>query len=312
MEGRVYLNGQVVPASQAHVAIFDLGLVQGATVTEMTRTFRHRPWRLDAHLERLFRSLRYARMDIGLSQEHLAAVSEQLVVENARLIQTEDELGVIHFVTAGEHAMYAGSAGRPVRTTPTVCVHTFPLPFELWAQKMRAGAHLVTPPTRHVPPACYDPKIKCRSRMHFYLADQEARRLDPDALALLLDLDGNVTETNGANLLIIKHGTIISPTTANTLPGVSRSMVMELATRLGVPFTERDLQVFDVLNADEALLTSTPYCIMPATRINGATIGDGRPGPMFRRLLTAWSDAAGLDVAAQIEDGARRRASATK
>jgi branched-subunit amino acid aminotransferase/4-amino-4-deoxychorismate lyase len=249
-------------------------------------------------------------MDVRLSQEQLAAVSEQLVADNAALIHSEDELGLIHFITAGEHAMYAGGAGRPARTTPTVCVHTFPLPFALWAEKMRTGAHLVTPPTRHVPPQCYDPKIKCRSRMHFYLADQEARFVDPDALALLLDLDGNVTETNGANLLIVKHGTIISPSPANTLPGVSRAMVRELAAQLRVGFTERDLQVFDVMNADEALLTSTPYCIMPATRINGAAIGDGQPGPMFRRLLTAWSDAVGVDIAVQVEQGARRRASA--
>jgi len=306
-EALVYLNGQVVPASQAHVAIFDTGIVQGATVTEMTRTFRHRPWRLDAHLDRLFRSLRYTRMDIGLSKEQLAAISEKLVANNARLVHPDDELGLIQFVTAGEHPTYAGSAGRTARTTPTVCIHTFPLPFELWADKMRTGAHVVTPAIRHVPPQCYDPKIKYRSRLHFYLADQEARLVDPEALALLLDLHGNVTETNGANLLIVEKGTIVSPTTVNTLPGISRAMVMELAGQLGIPFIERDLQVYDVINAGEALLTSTPYCVMPATRINGVPIGEGRPGPMFRRLLQAWSNVVGLDIATQIEAAARRR-----
>jgi branched-chain amino acid aminotransferase len=306
-EALVYLNGQVVPASQAHVAIFDTGIVQGATVTEMTRTFRHRPWRLDAHLDRLFRSLRYTRMDIGLSKEQVAAISEKLVANNARLVHPDDELGLIQFVTAGEHPTYAGSAGRTARTTPTVCIHTFPLPFELWADKMRTGAHVVTPAIRHVPPQCYDPKIKYRSRLHFYLADQEARLVDPEALALLLDLHGNVTETNGANLLIVEKGTIVSPTTVNTLPGISRAMVMELAGQLGIPFIERDLQVYDVINAGEALLTSTPYCVMPATRINGVPIGEGRPGPMFRRLLQAWSNVVGLDIATQIEAAARRR-----
>lgn len=309
-EPLVYLNGHMVPASQAHLAIYDAGIVLGATVTEMTRTFRHRLWRLHDHLERLFRSLRYTRMDIGMSREELARLSEELVANNVKLIDKEDELGLIHFVTAGEYPTYAGSAGRAPRTTPTVCVHTFPMPFELWARKMRTGAHLVTPSIRHVPPQCYDPKIKYRSRMHYYLADQEARLVDPEATALLLDLDGNVTETSGANFLIVERGAIVSPTTVNTLPGISRAMVIELAQKLAIPFEERDIQVYNVMNADEALLTSTPYCVMPVTKINGVPIGAGRPGAMCRRLLTAWSEAVGLDVEAQIQEGARRRANA--
>src|SRR5205823_400528 len=111
-----------------------------------------------------------------------------------------------------------------------------------------------------------------RSRMHYYLADQEARLVDPDAIALLLDLDGNLTETSGANFMIVERGTIVAPTTANTLPGVSRAMVIGLAAKLGIPFVERDLQVYSAINADEAFLTSTPYCVMPVTRINGIAI----------------------------------------
>jgi branched-subunit amino acid aminotransferase/4-amino-4-deoxychorismate lyase len=242
-EPLVYLNGQLVPASQAHLAIFDAGIVLGATVTEMTRTFRHCPWRLHDHLDRLFRSLRYTRMDIGMSKDQLAKISEELLANNARLIDHEDELGLIHFVTAGEYPTYAGMAGRAVRTTPTVCVHTFPLPFELWARKMQGGAHVVTPSIRHVPPQCYDPKMKYRS----------------------------------------------------------------LAGQLGVPFVERDIQVFTVMNADEAFLASTPYCLLPVTKINGVPIGDGKPGPVFRRLLDAWGREVGLDIERQIVEGAARR-----
>jgi branched-subunit amino acid aminotransferase/4-amino-4-deoxychorismate lyase len=310
-EPLVFLNGNMVAASQAHLAINDAGIVLGATVTEMTRTFHHRLWRLHDHLDRLFRSLRYTRMDIGMSRETLAKVSEELIANNAKLIDKDDELGLIHFVTAGEYPTYAGSAGRAARTTPTVCVHTFPMPFELWAKKMCEGAHVVTPSIRHVPPQCYDPKMKYRSRMHYYLADQEARLVDPDAVALLLDLQGNVTETSGANFLIVEKGTIVSPTTVNTLPGISRAMVIELAAKLGIPFVERDLQVYNVINADEAFLTSTPYCVMPVTKINGVAIGDGKPGPMFRRLLKAWSEAVGVDIGRQIEEAAQRRTRST-
>src|SRR5262249_31443737 len=160
---------------QAHLAIFDAGIVLGATVTDMTRTFHQRPWRLDQHLDRLFRSLRYTRMDIGLSKEQLAGISNELVANNARLLGEGEELGLIHFVPAGDSPTSAGSAGRAARTTPPVCAHTFPLPFEMWAKKLQIGTHLVTPSIRHVPPQCYDPKMKYRSRMHYYLADHEAR-----------------------------------------------------------------------------------------------------------------------------------------
>jgi branched-subunit amino acid aminotransferase/4-amino-4-deoxychorismate lyase len=306
-EPLVFLNGKMVPASQAHLAIYDAGIVLGATVTEMTRTFRKKPWRLEAHLDRLFRSLRYTRLDIGMSKDQLAAASRELVEHNARLLDDRGELGLIHFVTPGEYPTYVGSAGVAVRTTPTLCVHTFPMPFALWAKKMANGAHVVTPSIRHVPPQCYDPKMKYRSRMHYYLADQEARLVDPEASALLLDLDGNVTETSGANFLIVeKQGgssKIVTPTTRNTLPGISRGMVIELAGKLGIPFEERDFQVYSVMNAEEAVLSSTPFCVMPVTRINGAIIGDGKPGPLFRRLLAAWSEEVSLDIGKQIQEG---------
>jgi branched-subunit amino acid aminotransferase/4-amino-4-deoxychorismate lyase len=306
-EPLVYLNGRMVPASQAHLAIYDAGVVLGATVTEMTRTFRRQLFRLEDHLDRLGRSLRYTRMDIGLSKADLAGISHELIAHNTRLLNEGGDLGLIHFVTAGEYPTYAGMAGRQARPTPTVCVHTFPLPFELWAGKMQSGAHLVTPSIRHVPPQCYDPKMKYRSRLHFYLADKEAQLVDPDASALLLDLDGNVTETSGANFLLVERGTLVSPTLVNTLPGVSRATVIELASKLGIPFVERDIQVFSIINADEAFTASTPYCLMPVTKINGVSIADGKPGPIFRRLLDAWSKEVGVDIEKQIIEGARRR-----
>ena len=241
----------------------------------------------------------------------MTQISHEFISLNGRLLDEGDELGLIHFVTAGEYPTYAGSSGRAARTTPTVCFHTFPMPFELWADKIQKGTHVVTPSIRHVPPQCYDPKMKYRSRMHYYLADQEARLVDSDATALLLDLDGNVTETSGANFLLVERGTIVSPTLRNTLPGISRTTVIDLAVRLGIPFVERDIQVFNVINAEEAFLSSTPYCLMPVTKINGIPIGNGSPGPVFRRLLAAWSELVGLDIEQQIIDGAKRRSACT-
>lgn len=309
-EAHVFLNGRFVPASQAHIAIFDAGIVLGATVTDMTRTFRQKPYRLEEHVARLFRSLKYTRMDIGMTADEMVRISRELIEHNARLIHPDDELGLVHFVTAGEFAAYAGSAGRSARMKPTVCAHTFPMPFEFWVSKMTDGAHVVTPSIRHVPPQCYDPKMKYRSRMHYYLADKEAQLVDPDAVSLLLDLSGNVTETGGANFLIVERGTIVSPTTVNTLPGVSRGVVIDLARRLGIPFVERDIQVHSVMNADEAFLSSTPFCLCPVTRINGVSIGEGRAGPVYRKLLDAWSADVGVAIDQQLFECARRRTAA--
>ena len=307
-EPLVYLSGRTVPASQAHLAIYDGGIVLGATVTEMTRTFNRKLFRLSDHIDRLYRSLKYVRFDVGLSKAEMVQISEDLVANNVKLLADFEEIGLIHFVTPGEYKTYAGSAGGGAQSKPTVCIHTFPLPFELWAKRMQQGVRVFTPSIRHVPPQCYDPKMKYRSRMHYYLADQEARAGDPEAVALLLDLDGNVTETSGANFLIVEKGMIVSPTLRNTLPGVSRQTVIELAADLGIPFVERDFQVFNVMNADEAMLASTPFCVMPVSHINGAAIGMGAPGPIVKRLLAAWSDRVGVDIAKQIADGAAKRA----
>jgi branched-chain amino acid aminotransferase len=306
-EPLTFLNGRMLPASQAHLTVYDAGVVLGATVTELVRTFRKELFRLDDHLRRLAQSLHFVGFDIGMSMEELGRTVRERVANNARLLVREDELGLVICVTAGEYPTYAGGAAGSVRTTPTVCAHTFPLPFELWAGKLLSGIHLVTPSIRHVPPQCYDPKMKCRSRMHYYLADQQARLVDRDAAALLLDLDGNVTETGAANFLMVENGTIISPSLRNTLPGVSRATVIELAAKLGIPFAVRDFQAFDAVNADEAFLASTPYCLMSVTKINGTQIGTGQPGAIYGRLAQAWSELVGLDIVRQVVEGGRRR-----
>jgi branched-chain amino acid aminotransferase len=90
-----------------------------------------------------------------------------------------------------------------------------------------------------------------------------------------------------------------TPTTRNALAGVSRATVLELAAGLGIPALETDIQPYDVYTAEEAFFTSTPYCMMPATRFNGLPIGDGAVGPVTKRLLAAWSELVGVDIVAQ-------------
>jgi branched-chain amino acid aminotransferase len=293
----VYLNGAFVPAAEARLPIYDFAVIQGATVSEVTRTFRQRLYRLDDHLDRLLNSLRAVGLDPGLSRDEWANLSLTLVGRNAASVAGDVELALVHFVSAGENAIYAGHEVRP---GPTVCAHTFPLDLSRFAGKLRDGIHVVTPTTRQVPNDCWSAEIKCRSRMHYYLAEKEARQVDPEAIALLLDIEGHLTETSSANFLLVEKGNILSPYFNQTLLGVSRKVVIELAGKLGLRVMERNLTPIDAMKADECLLTGTAFCLLPVTRINGTPIGGGRPGPLFQQLLAAWSQAVGVDIAEQI------------
>ncbi|HXG24819.1 MAG TPA: aminotransferase class IV [Chthonomonadales bacterium] len=300
LEPIAYFRNRIVPASEAKLSVYDLGIVMGATITDMVRTYRHIPFRLDDHLVRFYESCKYARIQPCISPDETRSITQKIVQHNIKTLKPEEDLAIVYFITPGENPVYAGSAGGLVNTEPTFCIHTFRLPFSEWAHLLREGAHVVTPSIRHIPPQCTDPKIKCRSRIHWWLADQEARLVDPKAIPLLLDLDGNLTETGGANFIIVKEGTVISPTSRNILRGVSLKNVIELCAKLGIPFVERDIQVHDAINAEEALLTTTPYALAPVTKINGIPIGNGKPGPLFRRLANAWSEQVGMDILQQV------------
>ena len=299
-EAIVYLNGEFVPASRAKLNIFDFGVILGATLTEMTRTFAHRPFRLEDHAARLLRSCKYAGIGIGMTQDDLVEATQAVISHNVARLKPEEDLAAVHVVTPGESWMYAGIGDTKRPPSPTICIHTFPLPFHAWSHYYREGAHLIIPATRHVPPECVDPKTKNRSRLHWFLAEQQARLGDPQAIPLLLDLSGNLTECAGANFVIVRDGVILSPTSRNILQGVSLATVRELAPAAGLEFEERDLQVYDAVNSGEAWMCSTPYCIAPVTRINGASIGDGRPGPACRRMLAAWGELVGVDIQRQL------------
>ena len=297
----VYLRGVFKPAAEAYVSIYDFGIVLGATVTDLLRTFRHQPYRLDDYVCRFYESCKYARITPPLKAEETKAVTRELIRQNASLLPPDGDLAVVYFITPGENLIYAGSAAPGTALRPTFCVHSFPLPFELFRDFFTKGLHLVTPSTRHVPPQCVDPKIKNRSRLHWWLAEQEARLADPAALPWLLDLDGNLTETGGSNVLIVKNGVVLSPPPRNILRGVSRQVVIELCGRLGIHFQERDLQVHDALTADEVFVTTTPYCMAPVVRVNGIPVGAGQVrGPIFEQILDAWSKEVGLDIRAQV------------
>ena len=309
-EPLAYLNGRILPISQAALPVFDLGVAMGVSVTELLRTFRHEIFRLPEHLERLFQSARAVGIELDHTPESLSDLATELVAQNARLIPPRHDLGVTIFATGGTSLTYTGMAGVATHRKPTVCVHTFPLPFELYAPRFDQGLHLVTPTIRQIPPETIDPRIKCRSRMHWFLADDEARRTDPQAMALLLDQSGQITETSTSNLFLIRQRKLLAPPESTVLGGISLQVVRELAGKLGLEFERCRLSLFDLYTADEAATCSTTYCLMPVTRCNRRQIGTGRMGPLTEQLLSAWSDLVGLDIDQQIRTGAAERMAA--
>lgn len=299
-EPLVYLNGKLLPANQASLSIFDFGIVIGATITDLLRTFGGRPYRMDDHIRRFYDSCKYARIEPPVPPEECARITADLIAHNAALLPPSADLAVVYFITPGVNTMYAGSAGGSSARQPTLCIHSFPMPFGLFRNYFEAGVRLIVPSTRHIPPDCIDPKIKHRSRLHWWLAEREVKSMDPAAVPLLLDSGGNLTETSGANFLLVREGVVYSPTSRNILRGVSRNVVKEICRKTGIPFDERDLQVYDALTADEAFLVSTPFCIAPVVSVNGVSIGSGAVGgPVFETILAQWSTEVRIDIRAQ-------------
>jgi branched-chain amino acid aminotransferase len=296
-EPLAYLNGRYVPVSQAAIPVTDGGFVQGVTVAEQLRTFGGKLFRLEQHLGRLSRSLAIVGIELGMPVAKLGDVARELAAQNHALLQPGDDLGLSMFVTPGPYSTFAGS-GVPLG--PTVGIHTYPLPFQLWHEKYERGESLVVTDVMQVPSACWPTELKCRSRMHYYLADKAARAKEPGARALMLEERGFVTEASTANILVYYRDVgLVSPPKEMILPGVSAAVVEELAGSLRIPFSFRSLTVDDVAAADEALLCSTSPCIWPVTKLDGRPIGNGEPGEIARRLLATWSELVGVNIAAQ-------------
>ncbi len=300
-EPSVYLNGQFLPASQGVLPWFDGGFVLGATVAEQLRTFAGRLFRLDEHLARLQHSLEIVGLEPEPGLDEFPFAAAELVARNYPLLPTGGDLGLCVFVTPGPYLPMAGDF--PLR--PTVAMHTFPLPFRLWAGKYESGQSLASVNVVQPSHRCWPTELKCRSRVHYYLADREAAKQDSAARALLTDEAGHVTETATANVLVCQGDRLISPPAVRILPGISLNATRELAEEIGWHVEEADLSVADVAAAEEVLLTSTPFCLLPATRLNGKPIGSGTPGACYRALLEKWNDLVGLNVAKQ---AAARRA----
>lgn len=293
-----YLNDRFLAQTDAGLTLHDAGFVMGATVTDLCRTFRHRLFRLADHLARFRLSCDAARVPQPRSDAEMMQIADELIAHNAALLSPDGDLALVMFATPGPVGYYLGEPGGAGDGPATFGMHTFPLPFDRYRQLFAEGARLVVPPTRQVPSASVDPRIKQRSRLHWWLADHEARRLEPGAAALLLDSDGHVTETAAANVLLVREGVVLTPPRDCVLNGISLRVTEELCRALGLPFAERHMTLADCLTADEAMLASTPYCLATVSHLNGTALP--WPGKVYDRLLQEWNAQVGLDVRRQI------------
>jgi branched-chain amino acid aminotransferase len=295
----VYLNGSIIPESEATLPFRDRGVKYGDAVFDTTRTFGHRIFKLREHLERLYRSLRYVRIDPGLSLEEMAAVTEDVVSRNLPLIGPDEDYWVSQRITRGILDPNERSAW-PDYVGPTVLVECLPLPLTTRAKLYRDGIDVMVPSTRRTAPAMQSPRAKTHNYLNLILADLEVQAQNPEAFAVLLDENGNLCEGRGSNVFLVSEGTLMTPRERYVLPGISRQTVIELAGAAGIAFEEKDFDLFDAYNGDEFFITSTSFCICPVRSMNGVIFGDGTvPGPITRRLMQAYVDLVGFDWISQ-------------
>ena len=289
----VFLNGELMPESQAGIPIRDRGFIYGDAVFDAARTFNGTPFKLTEHVKRLYDSLRYVRIDPGIGMEEMEGWSRQVVEHNYPLLPSGQDMWVMQRVTRGVE-------GAPGDGTPTVLIESHAIPFVARAPLYRDGARVTTPSVPRVPPRFMSPRAKTHNYLNLVLGDLEAQGTDPGSWAVLLDEAGNLTEGRGSNIFLVKDGTVATPKGQYVLEGITRRTVLDLAGGLGMDTTECDLDLYDAYTADEAFLTSTSLCICPVSSVNGATVGDGAPpGPATRNLMQAFSDLAGMDFEEQ-------------
>lgn len=270
----VYVNGTYVPKDQARVSVFDFGFLRGDAVFDTTSAWHGRIFKLSQHLERLDLSLRAARIPCPVPMEELRGI----IIETTRRCGLRDAY-IQTVVTRGEPPLGVRDL---TRCTPGLVVFAVPYVFILSPEQIQVGGRGLIASTRALPVQCLDPKIKALSRMHLDLASLQAKAAGMD-VAIILDLDGHVTEGPGFNVFAVKGGSLFSPPDG-ILMGITRQTVFELAAEHAIPAREAALTAYDLHAADEVFLTSTAGGIMPLVEIDGRAIGDGKPGPVSQRI----------------------------
>ncbi len=292
-----WFNGRFVPEGEVLIPYRDRSFNRGDGCFDMTRTFDGRIFRLTEHIERLYRSLAYLRIDPGFEPKELIAITEEVVERNEPLRAAAGDWWVGQRISRGVDAI--GDEGW-THTGAQVIVDCTPLPLRARARLFRDGIDVLVPSIRRTAPHMLSPRAKTHNYLNLILADKEIKAQNAEAWSVLLDEHGNLCEGIGSNIFVVRDGRLATPQARYILPGISRQTVIELASELGIACAERDLDVYDGVTAGEVFLTSTSLCICPVRTLNGHRIGEGRvPGPITRRLTEAFCAHVGTDFVAQ-------------
>ena len=299
-----YLNGEYIKERDARISIYDRGFTMSDAAYDVARTYGHKPHKFEEHVDRLYRSLRYLQVDPKITQQEMLDISLEVNRQNVQLLDPAGDHRMVWRVTRGVGKQLPGFGGADVG--PTVLVHNDPIPWDSWAQHYIDGGHLVIAGTRASDPQSVDPKGKLHNRLPHVLADLEAKRVDPAAIGLLLDMRGCVAEATKANFFMVAGGKLLTPQRGSALLGVTRATILELAGTLGIEAIEQDLYVHDVYNADEVFLSVTSPFIQPISRVDTKPVRETCPGPVTKQLIAAFSEQVGVDIVQQALHNARR------
>ncbi len=272
----VFLNGKFMPIEQAMVPVLDRGFIFGDGVYELVPVYSRVPFRLDAHLARLERSLAQVRIRNPHARQQWREIIAQLVA-----LQPHEDQGVYLQVTRGvakrDHAFPQGVA-------PTVFVMSNPLvnpPREL----IERGAEALSAPD--------DRWHKCDIKSTSLIGNVLLRQVSADAGAAetILFREGKLTEASASNVFVVRGGTIMGPPKSNLiLPGITYDVVLELAHAARLPLEIRDLSEAETRAADEIWVTSSSKEVLAIVRLDGQPVGEGRPGPVFKRIYQLYQD----------------------
>jgi branched-chain amino acid aminotransferase len=293
-----WFNGEIVPESAVRIPFRDSSWVYGDGAFDMTRSFGGRIFKLHEHIDRLYKSLKYLRIDPGMSPAEMIAASEDVFARNQHLLGPNEDYWIGQRIsrgvpeTPGDNLDHHG---------PNIVVECKPLPLAQRARSFKEGIKVMVPSHRRTPPESLTPRAKTHNYLNLIVASQEVNAIDPSAWAILLDTNGNLCEGLGSNIFIVKGNEIFTPRDKFVLPGISRQTAIDLAREAGFPLIEADLDLYDAYNADEIFITSTSLCICPAVSVNGVHIGPPGQvwGPITKQLADAYVRFVDFDFIAQ-------------
>ena len=296
------MNGDFVPETEAKVSIYDSSLMFGDMVFEMTRSFNKKQFKLHDHLVRLFDSLKYVHIPLKMTIDEMEKACLETIKKNEPSFTDTDEHRLMINVSRGPLSIYSEIFDGKLE--PLVIISDFPLKWTVsgMGKLFDSGINAVIPSQRAIPSHLLDAKIKNRSRIHYQMANIEVSQLPGENnWPLLLDPDGFVAEGTGDNFFLVKDNILYTPEPRNILRGISRQYIFDLAKELDLHYVEKNLELYDVITADEAFMTGTPFCLLPVTKINGMKIKNGKRGNITNSLITKWSENVGLDIEDQIK-----------